>query len=593
MSGTVSNNPVAKKALERYDRMKAERRTWLPMWQLVSEYVFSRRATFTRAITPGVFLNGNVFDNTAPKYAHRMAAGMRGALFPSAKRAIKLMPPGMMPDEMKRKKTVRDYFQRANKVLHKTFDNPKSGWDLTNSKYLLDEVTFGVSGIMVVPTGDRHCPVHYIAVDTKKLTISEGPNGIVDTVFIEKEMTIRQAAMEYGPESLSNTWQRKLESNDQEKVFVLHAIEPRVVTKYSFGDIDMPVASIHIEIETQHIIHEGGFPTMPVKVGRYAQAMGEVYGRCPGIEVMPDVLELNATREMLIIAEEKMLDPPIAVTSESATGVKINTSARAINVRTLSGRIPDSSGKWIEPIFTVGDMKPAKERVAEIQADLKDSFYINLFEDLNNDSRQTLGEASIRDKKIGQVLGAMFARQQAEVYSPVCEETVDILFGEGLLGYYSDSPEVMQAQANGQDVFIIPDELRDFAKANDGEFYELEYISPASRIVRAEELMGMHQVAGFVEQVAPFSPSVFDVLNIDNMVYRVVELTGAPEDVANDLETVQRMRAVKTQAQQEEQQAQVQHIKAQAARAQAQAAEQAAKAGSLAQQAVNPLALTG
>lgn len=570
-----------KKVLDRHEKMKNAKRPWLRIYQLVGEYVFMKRQNFTRAMTPGVFLNANVFDGTAARCVQLSAAALQGGLWPSAKKAFKLCPPRLMPDELKNSKEVKDWYRRATANMVAALDNPHAGLTMAQSAYMLDQVAFGISGIMVEEGDSNTMPCTFKAVDTKKLTIAENSSGFVDTVYIEKEMTVRQVAQEYGIKALHRKMKLDLESDPEKSVVILHAIEPRLDTKGSFGDIDMPIASIHIDVENVHKLKEGGFVDMPIKVGRFSQAMGEVYGRSPGIESMPDVLEINAIREGLIAAMEIQLRPPIAVTHDGASGNgKIRTGAGDINVRMISGRIPDSAHKWIEPIFTIGDLKPCKERVQEIEQIIAQIFMLDRLLDLNNETRMTLGEANIRDRLRGQALAPIYSRQTSEVYTPLIERVFGILYGKGLLGMMPDSPKVLQMRQRGQKPFVIPQVLLDFANENGGEFYEIEYISPAARIVRSEEMMGINQLTTFLAELAKSGNlDVFDPIDMDKLVLRVVELTGAPEDVVRDTLSIKNLREAKAQAQAEAQKANIDHIKAQAARASAQAAESASKAG--------------
>lgn len=588
-----SEDDRIQKILRRHEQMKREKQPWLATYQICGEYIFLRRQDFTRILAPGQFLTGRIFDGTAPRVLHQMASALIGALWPGGEKVFVYKPPHNMDDKSKQSDEVKTYYRKASEIAYNAIRNPRAGWHMCLEEYMNDQGAFGISGIGVFETDDPSMPVRFEAVDTKKLTIDEGENGFVDTVYIEKQMTVRQVVQTYGLQNVSPRTREKYINGTAQGIMgdfvrVLHAIEPRMdAAVWQFGNASYPVASIHIEIEQKHVLKESGYYEMPVFVTRFYKAMSEKYGRSPGMEAMPDVLEINALREAEIIAVEKILNPPIAVTQDGAAGGgTINTSAGAINVRTLNGRISDAAARWIEPIITVGDIKPVLQRILEIEQNINNMFLLDRLTDLNNETRMTLGEVHTRERLRGQTLGTVLSRQVAELFTPLVQRVFNILLGKGMLGYPpTATAEIAKARQAGEDPLIIP--MAVFQLMVKGHnVYDVEYLTPAARIMRAEELMGIQQTATFVENLAKAGlPQVVDNIDMDRMVERVVELTGAPSDIVMSLEAMQKIRTARQQAQQAQVQTEQGHIQAQTSRGYGQAMQAAAKAG------VSPLAM--
>lgn len=238
-------------------------------------------------------------------------------------------------------------------------DNTKAGLQTALDEYMLDQGAFATSGIYVKEKeDDRAVPVRYEAWSIKGRYIDEGPDGNIDTIFSEISMSVRNAVKVYGYENLSARVRKDFDNGDIEnKVKILHAIEPRLERdKSKKGVKDMPIASIHIEVDTRKILKESGMEEMPVFIGRFSKVPGEIYGRSPAMVAMADILEINAVREAISIATEKQLDPPMAVYDDGALGAgAIDTSAGAINVFSVTGRL--NAGKPIEPLYTVGELQ--------------------------------------------------------------------------------------------------------------------------------------------------------------------------------------------------------------------------------------------
>jgi hypothetical protein len=585
MSPQPTRKERAEKVLERHRALKAMKAPWLYTYQLLGEFIMTRKQDFTVHITPGMFLTGKIFDSTAPMANHFMASALLGALWPNGSRSFNIQPSQQLAEDTDDSEEIKEYFEFVTRVMSEVMDDPKAGLMMALEEYMYDQGAFGISGIHVKenqnPNADT--PISYIAVDAKKITIAEGADGFVDTCYIEQVMTVRQVVQEYGLDEVSErTRDGFIKGNRQEdKVKVLHAIEPRIDGQIvgGFGNRNLPIASIHIEIDGGHILKESGYQKMPVFVTRFWKSMGEVYGRSPGMECMPDILEVNEMREASIVAVEKLLNPPLLVLSDGSLGGQtINTSAGAISVHNVSGRIANSSQKPVEPLITVGEMKDTYLEIERLQNIIKSNFFKDLLSDLNNEHRQTLGEANIRNQLRGQALGTIFSRQIAECFSRVVERTFDILFKQRRLGYMPGNPETEILQGMGQNIRVIPDAIAELIR-NGQEAYKIRFVSPAARTMRAEELTGIQQSLTAIANLAGIVPDIMDNVDTDEAAELIIQLTGAPTSILHGSDVVAELRKQRAQVQQQQAAAAAKEQESLTAKHLGQAAAAGAKAG--------------
>lgn len=573
-----------RRILERYEKLKAEKAPWLDSWQLIGEYVMLRKQNFNAEFTAGDFMTGKIFDGTAGYANHLMASSLIGALWPNGAKTFRIEPPDNMDEKIAKKKDVKAYYAAVSKRIAAIMDNPKAGFLTSLEEYMLDQGSFGISGIGVFKNegpNKHEVPIRFVALDAKKIAIDEGADGFVDTVYIEREITIRQLVQEFGLDAVSKKVREEYERGrgSDRKVKVLQAIEPRLDARYGgFGNANMPVASIHLEMENPHILKESGYWEMPVFITRFWKANNEKYGRSPAWEAMSDILEANAMREAAMIATEKMLDPPLLVDQDGiAGGGTIDTSAGAINVKYVDGHMGDR-GKVVEPLITVGEMTTTFQNIKELREHIFRHFFIDRLLDLNNEQRMTLGEANIRNELRGQSLGTIYARQIAELFNRVIERVFNIMSELGLLGVVAGSAEEQMLLDAGITPIYIPDAVLELM-IGDHEAYKISFISPAARIMRAEELTGIQRTIEFVAAVAPLQPEILDNIDFDAMVRAVQDLTGAPSYIIKAIDEVAEMREKRAQQQAEMAQMQAQQIGAEIAKTTSQAAQAAAKAG--------------
>lgn len=581
-----TRNQRAQAIMAKHRQLLAKKSPWLYTYQLLGEFIMTRKQDFTLHITPGMFLTGKIFDSTAPMANHNMASSMLADLWPNAARSFYIHPPDSMPDEVRNSKEVKQYFEWISRVMAEIMDDPKAGLALALEEYFYDQGAFGISGIYVKENEElgSETPLCYMAVDAKKIAIAENSQGVVDTCYVTREMTMRQVVQEYGETSVSARVREAFKSPDgsrqEELIQVLHAVEPRQDNPQAFGTLGYPIASDHIEIPEGHIIKESGMKKMRIFITRFWKTMNEVYGRSPGMEAMPDILEVNEMRENSIVAVEKLLNPPILVLSDGALGNQtINTSTGAISVHNVSGRIANSGLKPVEPLVTVGELKDTLLEIERLQSIIEKNFFIDKLTDLNNDSRQTLGEANIRNKLRERALVTVYARQIAELFSRMVEATFDILFDQKRLGIVKGSTDDLILGFLGKPpTMYIPDAITKLIGSGKTG-YKIRFVSPAARTMRAEELSGIQQALTAVINMSQAVPDILDTINTDKAVELIVELSGANSAILNDVDTIKELREKRIQVQMQQAQA---AAKAQGAidmKHTAQAAQSAAKAG--------------
>jgi len=523
--------------------LEQRKNPWLEHYQLIGDFIANRKQNFTEANEPGAFLTRELFDNTAAKAAETASSAFLGALWPSGAQSFELIPARGVTDTEEN----REYFRFITEEAINIMDDSRSGLAVALTEYMFDQVAFGTSGIGVFKNEKGPLPIRYVAWDVKTMLIDEDENNFIDTVYNRKMMTIRQMVLEYGLNNLSQTNQDLYNNGKQnDKVAVVHAIEPRMEQdRTTKGNKSKPVKSIHFEEKTSKILRESGFDEMPVLVVRLRKAMGEVQGRSFGMAALPDIIELNVVWETMTAAAEKLVDPPLAILGDGDLGTTtIETSAGAVNVFNITSRV--GMGSPVTEIATVGDINPLILIIEKLTESITNHFLIDRLLDLNNETRMTLGEANIRNELRGQSLGSTFTRQKAELFNKLIERTINLLSDAGRLGVDSGSQEEADLVANGVEPIIIPEEIADKMEKGE-EVFKIKYISPAERSIQAEEVQGNLALLNVTLQAAQVSEEAPDVVDLDEIIKRTAELTGATKEVIRGLDVIKDIRERRNQ----------------------------------------------
>lgn len=556
----MATNP--KEIVREYQSRKKEKYQWLIHYQAIAEYFMTRKADFTVNFQPGTFLNRDLYDSTGPKCVTTSSGALIGMLWPEQGQNFRIKPPRNIPDT----KETKDFYDEASYRLHCAFNDPAAGFMLALGEYMRDAVTFGTSGIALFDGGNE-TDFLFQPWDVKRMVISEGPNGLVNYAAYEREETVQQTVLEFGPENVSEKTRNAYAAKDYDsKVTILHVIRPRYERDPDQRNVfNMPVASVYIEISgADKLLKESGFPEMPAFVNRLYKNTRETYGRSMAMDGLPDALELNALREAEIIATEKTLDPPLGVLDDGKLGADtVDTSAGAINVINVTGRV-GGNNQPIFPLYTIGDLKNVKDRIEELKQSISDHFMIDRLLDLNNETEMTLGEAQMRNKLRAMVLGSLFSRQITEVFSPAIKRGFNMMLRKGKMGVMPGSEDHRKSIMFGYPILVIPPVIAD-AIRNGEDVFEIEYMTPAMRMMQSETADGIINTWKFMNDIAQTQPEIYDNIDEDLSITTIAPLLGAPREIIRDKETIGKIRAARAQQQEQDKKFQMQIEAAKAA----------------------------
>ena len=535
-----------KAILDRFGELKSERSTWNQQYQVVGEYISQNKQNFETTHTAGEFLNDETFDSTGTFAAHNAASALLGMLWPaSAKQSIEIVP----PDDIELNAELQEFYaERMTKRGARAMDDPKANLSLSLDEYMLDQMIFGTSGVGV--EAGRETKLLYAPYGVKEVYIEEGAGGRVASIWLSFEWTVNRAIDEYGVDAVSDSLRKKYEDgNRSEKVSIIHVMRPRMEAKAEAGVLAMPIESLHIEAETKHMLKEEVFNELPIAIGRFRKLNYEKYGRSPAMMALPDVREANALREAVIVATEKVLDMPKGVFNDGVLGGGIiDTSAKAINVFNDSG-----SGSPIFDIGTPPDINAALARLEELKNNISQHFHIDRLLDFNNQQQMTFGEAQIRNQIRTASLSGLFARQIGELFTPLIERSINILFRAGEFGVVAGSDEEQDLiDAGYEDIEYIPDVLVERLEKGES-IYEVRYKTQAAQASRGEDYLSIIDVVQFATQAMQIDPELQFRVNLHEAVKEIADIRSVPAGIIRADEEVAELKEAMMQAQQQQQ----------------------------------------
>lgn len=525
------------KETEIFKKLKSERANFDTYWQQVADYIFPRR-DFTVSRMAGADRQSRIYDGTGIYAAQALASSLHSMLTPPNSKWIELTA---SPEYSEAEK---DWLDRCETAIMSVLNNPLSGFSSQIHEVFLDLVAFG-NGVLFADRVDGR--IRFRARDLKECYFIENDFGVVDTVYRETEMMVRDA-IAFFP-SVNEKHVEKLERDPSAKMKVLHCVGPRKdkVTKRGAAKTLKPFYSLYIDVQHDEVLMEGGYDQMPYICPRFSKRSGENYGYGPAMMALPSVKGLNTLKGIIIRGYSKQIDPPMYVVDDS-----VRLPLRMDPASVTFGR-PDAP----PPTPLINNPRPdfGYQVLQAEQADIAKLFSVDWL-NLPNERAMTATEVLQRQQERMRLLSPMLSRLEAELQSPLVDRLITLLVDGGEL---PPPPQSLQ----GTDV-------------------KLRFISPMVQAQKATEANSVIQTINLVGQIAAANPAVLENFNWDLISRETsVSIYDLPSRYLIPSQVVQDSREAQAQQQQIAQGAEVAEQYAAAARNVASAQKFTAQAGNV------------
>lgn len=504
--------------------LKAQRLNFNSTWDRIARVVLPTMTSgFISTLSPGQNLNRDIFDSTAQMALPRFAAAIDTLVTPQTSRWHQLAPKSA---RLRRDTGVTTFLHDLNELLFKVRYSPRANFaSRANENYM----SLGAFGTGITYVHDAMPGIRYRALNLAETWIDTDAQGTVNRVFNEREYKLHQLVEHptWGPK-IPASLKGDYEKNRHKAVKVCWAVYPREA--YDPKDKSyrgMPYGSCTF-INSQRgedvvILEEGGYRKFPFGISRYITAPNEVYARGPAHDALADILTLQAMARTTLRYGELVTDPVWMAADEDGMD-PFSARPGAVNYGYLN---PDGSPR-VQALRPEGDPRFGLEIMDQRRQAVNGAFLVTLFQVLveNTSDRKTATEVMELVREKGALLGPVGGRLRTEYLGPMIERELDILFAAKVV-----RPE------------DVPKSLLD-----DDARIDIEYDSPLTRAMRAEEGIGILRTLEVATQLAAVDPSVTKKINAARALDRLAEINGAPPDILySDEEMAQAVEAEQQQ----------------------------------------------
>jgi len=356
-------------------------------------------------------------------------------------------------------------------------------------------------------------PIIFSSVPQNGVSFEEGPFGVIETHWRRFKVKARNIERKWPGFTVSTELQNTIKQSPETEVGLNEGVVFDPKDKVYTG-----IVWVGSEDKVSWIQDYG--ESSPWVTGRYSKTSGEIRGRGPALQVLPDVRSLNKAKEFVL---RKAAIDLSGIWTAKTDGV-INPYNMVIAPGVV---IPVDSNQTNNPslarLDTSTNLQLAQFEILELQNTIKKAFFADLREP--SDSVVSATQFAIESRDLAKKIGSAFGRLQTEVLIPILKRVHFILKRRGL---------VQPIKIGGEEVTI-------------------KFTSPLARTQDAEELLAVQQAIGFVIETTQDPDFVSASFKVEDLGSWAAKKTGmAQELVRSDAEKKEIMKAGAKQAEQEQ-----------------------------------------
>lgn len=510
---------------------------WSQNWSDLAQYLDPKRSTWLTQSTGGLpspnnmsrgkAINSSILDPTGTWAMRVCSSGIMSGLASPSRPWFKIVPATttQQPDD-----DGRRWIDEVEKRMYTAIAG--SNFYNSFSQECEDVVGFGTMPDIIYEDPEDIFRVYVPAVG--EYFLGAGSTGRVDTFGRLFVMTTSQIVeffeIKNCPKIIQDAWKGKGEQLNKEFI-VAHLIEPNFALD-EHGNGKIPGKFTWREVywlwgnRGKLPLSVAGFIEQPFSAARWSTQSNDAYGRSVGMDVLPDIKQLQVETFRKAEAIEKVNRPPLLADAQ----LKNQPASSLPGHVTYVNNLQQTSG--MRPIFQVNpDINAITADIKDIQNRIKVGFFADLFLMLQNPpTNETAYSVAQRIQEKMQVLGPVIENIITDGLKPKLRRIFSIMQRKKL---FPPMPESMRG---------IP--------------LDIQFVSMLALAQRAAATGSLERLASITGNLGAAFPDVKDNFNADEYIRIMSDLLGTPQSVLNSTETVSKLRAARAEQMKQMQQQQ-------------------------------------
>lgn len=522
---------------------------WITNWSDLAEFILPRRSTWLTQsaggipspnnMSRGLEINQSIVDPTGT-YAARICVGGLVSGLASQSRPWFAMVPAIKDVDLDAEGRVwidttqeRIYTILALSNFYQSF-----------TVKCEDVVVFG-TGVRIIYE-DAETVLHCYNPAIGEFFLANAATNRHNCLARQFLMTIAQIVDFFGvdncPQDVQKMWAQKGAALDTERI-ISHLIEPNFGVDAGDGHKTAGVIPGNFAWREMYWVYGSGgsgplslrgFNEKPFTASLWSQQSNDAYGRGPGMDTLPDILQLQVETQRKAEAIEKMVRPPLVADMT----MKNQPSSSIPGSVTFVPKLGPETG--MKPMYEVNpDIKAISQDLAEIQQRIRVGFFNDLFMALSQNATDP------ESNKITAYQSAAIVNERLQVIGPVIE---------GMLGDLKDELKRVYSICQRKGLIDPP------PKSLHGVPLTIEFVSLLALAAKAAATGGIERLFQFAGNLVEAYPEIKFVVDAQQGIREMADLLGVPKKIVRgQKESTALQQQAAQQAQRASQMAALQH----------------------------------
>lgn len=506
------------------------RLSWWAHWAALADAILPRRYHWLivpNTMTRGLAINQAIVDPTGAQAVRVCTAGMRSGLMSSSRPWFKLKP-GLRNFPLDR--AAQLWFEEVQERIYAVMAT--SNFYHCGSQMFEDLIVFGTAPMLIYE--DRQSVIRCYNPCAGEYYLGCGADFRINSFYRTFVLTVIQCVEMFGLDNVGpevkSLWENKGASLETE-VIVAHAIEPNFPAEQPGERSNLGVVPGGFPYReyywlwgrnTPRPCSVKGFRRKPFIAPRWATTSNDAYGRSPGMDALPDILQLHQMTRRQAEAIDKIVRPPLL----GSLALKNQPSS------ILPGKVTyvDDVNKGMKSIYDIRmDLSHMTALIEKIEVRVQKWFYNDLFQMMENlEGVQPRNEMEIAERR----------GEKLQVLGPVVEGVEN-----------EEADAIRQIYAIMDRRGLIPPKPRSLL----GVPLSIEILSMIALAQRAAETAVMERVvtvASNMDKVFPERKPT-DNINPDAFIREYADRTAVPQKILFGEQEVASARDARMKAQQQ------------------------------------------
>jgi hypothetical protein len=490
-------------------QLSDKRTNWLDWWQDIAYRVLPSEAQFTITSSEGEKRTERLFDANAVTANERFAAVMDDLLTPRTQLWHAMLPEF---DDLATSNESKQYLERINKALYSMRYRPKANFAAQKHQGYLGLGAFGNSCLFIdedIGFGARYKQIHM-----SQVCWAENHNGVIDTLYRKFPWPAISAYRKWG-EKLPKKIKLAAQETPWQTFDFIHCVRPNEDSKIRnpFTGRMTPFAQYYLAIDDKAMLEAGWMSSWPYAIGRHMISPNEFYGRSPAMACWPAIMTINEEKKTVLRAGQKEVDPPLLL-QEDGVLEAFNLRPGALNY----GAVNQDGVALVQPLKSNANVPLGLELMQLEKQHIEDSFLVTVFKVLAENPQMTATQVLEITQQKAVLLAPIMGRQHSEDLGPLIERELDIMSRMSQYRWVQEE---------------IPDELM-----QNGAAYKIEYRSPLSRAMRAQEGVAILRTLETLPTAISIDQQSAYVIDVQASVRELAEINGVPAKLIRDEKAV-------------------------------------------------------